>query len=108
MPGLVTKLFALPKMRKYVHTVLLIQDEQQGLKFPSKEKTNPAKSPKPNQNNASGSSASRNAFNTAILHFNDYICKVSDFRIMGSHNKCGSLARELFKKLINSQCILRI
>lgn len=37
MPGLVTKLFALPKMRKYVHTVLLIQDEQQGLKFPSKE-----------------------------------------------------------------------
>lgn len=37
MPGLVTKLFALPKMRKYVHTVLLIQDEQQGLQFPSKE-----------------------------------------------------------------------
>lgn len=37
MPGLVTKLFALPKMRKYIHTVLLIQDEQQGLKFPSKE-----------------------------------------------------------------------
>jgi hypothetical protein len=37
MPGLVTKLFALPKMRKYIHTVLLIQDEQQGLRFPSKE-----------------------------------------------------------------------
>ena len=37
MPGLVTKLFALPKMRKYVHTVLLIQDEQQGLQFPSQE-----------------------------------------------------------------------
>jgi hypothetical protein len=37
MPGLVTKLFALPKMRKYIHTVLLIQDEHQGLQFPSKE-----------------------------------------------------------------------
>ena len=37
MPGLVTKLFALPKMRKYIHTVLLIQDEKQGLQFPSKE-----------------------------------------------------------------------
>lgn len=37
MPGLVTKLFALPKMRKYIHTVLLIRDEQQGLRFPSKE-----------------------------------------------------------------------
>lgn len=36
MPSLVTTLFALPKMRKYIHTVLLIRDEQ-GLKFPSQE-----------------------------------------------------------------------
>lgn len=37
MPGLVTKLFALPKMRKYIHTVLLIRDEKQGLLFPAQE-----------------------------------------------------------------------
>lgn len=37
MPNFITQAFALPKMRKYPHTVLLIQDEEQGLKFPAEE-----------------------------------------------------------------------
>jgi hypothetical protein len=37
MPNFITKAFALPKMQKYPHTVLLIQDEVQGLKFPAEE-----------------------------------------------------------------------
>lgn len=37
MPNFVTEMFALPKMRKYPHTVLLIRDEEQGLRFPSQE-----------------------------------------------------------------------
>lgn len=37
MPKFITESFALPKMRKYSHTVLLIQDEQQGLNFPAQE-----------------------------------------------------------------------
>lgn len=37
MPNFVTQAFALPKMRKYTHTVLLIQDEEQGMKFPVEE-----------------------------------------------------------------------
>lgn len=37
MPRFVTEMFALPKMRKYPHTVLLIEDEEQGLKYPYQE-----------------------------------------------------------------------
>lgn len=37
MPKFITESFALPKMRKYTHTVLLIQDEEQGLNFPAQE-----------------------------------------------------------------------
>lgn len=37
MPNFITEAFALPKMRKYAHTVLLIRDEEQGLKFPAQE-----------------------------------------------------------------------
>lgn len=37
MPNFITEAFALPKMRKYSHTVLLIRDEEEGLKFPGKE-----------------------------------------------------------------------
>lgn len=37
MPKFITETFALPKMRKYPHTVLLIQDEEQGLRFPGEE-----------------------------------------------------------------------
>lgn len=37
MPNFITEAFALPKMRKYPHTVLLIRDEEQGLKFPGEE-----------------------------------------------------------------------
>lgn len=37
MPNFITQAFALPKMRKYPHVVLLIQDEEQGLKFPAEE-----------------------------------------------------------------------
>lgn len=37
MPNFVTEAFALPKMRKYPHTVLLIRDEEQGLRFPGEE-----------------------------------------------------------------------
>jgi len=37
MPNFITEAFALPKMRKYAHTVLLIRDEEQGLKFPTQE-----------------------------------------------------------------------
>jgi hypothetical protein len=37
MPKFITESFALPKMRKYTHRVLLIQDEEQGLDFPYQE-----------------------------------------------------------------------
>jgi hypothetical protein len=37
MPKFITESFALPKMRKYAHTVLLIQDEEQGFDFPYQE-----------------------------------------------------------------------
>ena len=37
MPNFITETFALPKMRKYPHTVLLIRDEEQGLRFPIQE-----------------------------------------------------------------------
>ncbi len=37
MPNFITESFALPKMRKYPHTVLLIRDEEQGLLFPGEE-----------------------------------------------------------------------
>jgi hypothetical protein len=37
MPKFITESFALPKMRKYTHKVLLIQDEEQGLNFPYQE-----------------------------------------------------------------------
>lgn len=37
MPKFITETFALPKMRKYNHTVLLIQDEEQGINFPYQE-----------------------------------------------------------------------
>lgn len=37
MPNFITTAFALPKMRKYIHTVLLIRDEEQGLRFPYEE-----------------------------------------------------------------------
>lgn len=37
MPNFITKAFALPKMQKYPHTVLLIQDEELGLKFPAED-----------------------------------------------------------------------
>lgn len=37
MPNFITETFALPKMRKYPHTVLLIRDEEQGLNFPGED-----------------------------------------------------------------------
>lgn len=37
MPNFITETFALPKMRKYPHTVLLIRDEEQGVNFPYQE-----------------------------------------------------------------------
>jgi hypothetical protein len=37
MPSFITKAFAIPKMQKYPHIVLLIDDEELGLKFPGKE-----------------------------------------------------------------------
>lgn len=37
MPNFITESFALPKLRKYPHTVLLIRDEEQGLRFPGEE-----------------------------------------------------------------------
>lgn len=37
MPSFITKAFAIPKMQKYPHIVLLIDDEEFGLKFPGKE-----------------------------------------------------------------------
>ncbi|MBN2869706.1 MAG: hypothetical protein JXK04_01985 [Campylobacterales bacterium] len=37
MPNFITESFALPKMRKYPHTVLLIRDEEQGLRFPGED-----------------------------------------------------------------------
>lgn len=37
MPNFITQAFALPKMRKYSHEILLIQDEELGLKFPAQE-----------------------------------------------------------------------
>lgn len=37
MPNFITESFALPKMRKYPHTVLLIRDEEQGLNFPGED-----------------------------------------------------------------------
>jgi len=37
MPTFIAEAFALPKMRKYPYTVLLIRDEEIGLKFPAEE-----------------------------------------------------------------------
>ena len=37
MPNFIAESFALPKMRKYSHTILLIRDEEQGLRFPAQE-----------------------------------------------------------------------
>ncbi len=37
MPSFITQAFAIPKMQKYPHIVLLIDDEEFGLKFPGKE-----------------------------------------------------------------------
>ncbi|MDD5052204.1 MAG: hypothetical protein PHO27_05660 [Sulfuricurvum sp.] len=37
MPSFITTTFAIPKMQKYPHTVLLIYDEEFGLKFPGQE-----------------------------------------------------------------------
>jgi hypothetical protein len=37
MPTFITNTFAIPKMQKYPHTVLLIYDEELGLKFPGVE-----------------------------------------------------------------------
>jgi hypothetical protein len=37
MPNFITEVFALPKMRKFAYPVLLIRDEEQGLKFPGEE-----------------------------------------------------------------------
>jgi len=37
MPNFITESFALPKMRKFSHTVLLIRDEELGLRFPAQE-----------------------------------------------------------------------
>lgn len=37
MPSFITNTFAIPKMQKYPHTVLLIDDEEFGLKFPGQE-----------------------------------------------------------------------
>lgn len=37
MPNFITEAFALPKMRKFPYPVLLIRDEEQGLKFPGEE-----------------------------------------------------------------------
>lgn len=37
MPKFVAESFALPKIRKYSHPVLLIRDEELGLKFPAEE-----------------------------------------------------------------------
>jgi len=37
MPSFITTSFAIPKMQKYPHTVLLIYDEEFGLKFPGED-----------------------------------------------------------------------
>jgi hypothetical protein len=37
MPKFIAEAFALPKMRNYTHTILLIRDEEEGLKFPYQE-----------------------------------------------------------------------
>lgn len=37
MPTFISNAFAIPKMQKYPHIVLLIDDEELGLKFPGKE-----------------------------------------------------------------------
>lgn len=37
MPAFVAEAFALPKMRQYLYTVLLIRDEEMGAKFPAEE-----------------------------------------------------------------------
>lgn len=37
MPAFIAEAFALPKMRKYPYTVLLIRDEETGLKFPAQD-----------------------------------------------------------------------
>lgn len=37
MPTFITEAFALPKMRKFAYSVLLIRDEDQGLNFPGEE-----------------------------------------------------------------------
>lgn len=37
MPSFITTAFAIPKMQKYPHIVLLIDDEEFGLKFPGQE-----------------------------------------------------------------------
>lgn len=37
MPKFIAETFALPKMRNYTHAILLIQDEEEGLKFPYQE-----------------------------------------------------------------------
>lgn len=37
MPKFVAESFALPKIRKYAHPVLLIRDEEFGMKFPAEE-----------------------------------------------------------------------
>lgn len=37
MPSFITNTFAIPKMQKYPHIVLLIDDEEFGLKFPGQE-----------------------------------------------------------------------
>jgi len=37
MPKFIAETFALPKMRHYPHTILLLQDEEEGLKFPYQE-----------------------------------------------------------------------
>lgn len=37
MPSFVAEAFALPKLRKLPHSVLLIRDEEEGLKFPAQE-----------------------------------------------------------------------
>lgn len=37
MPTFISNAFAIPKMQKYPHTVLLIDDEELGLKFPGQD-----------------------------------------------------------------------
>lgn len=37
MPSFIAEAFALPKMRKYPYAILLIRDEETGLKFPAAE-----------------------------------------------------------------------